>query len=106
MTTSAVACAAEVHDRGDVAQHLLDRRSEQGPVGPEPLPLVGVVEEGDHRPGDEIAGGLVAGHRQQQEEEVEFELRELVPVDLRLGQDAERGPRWGSSRFLAQSSSA
>ncbi len=67
-------CPAEVHDRGDVAQHLLDRGGQERPVGLQALPLLGMVEEGHHGARDEVAGGLVAGHGQQQEEEVELEL--------------------------------
>ena len=48
-----------------------------------------MVEEGDHGPGHEIPSRLVAGHREQQEEQVELELGELVALDLGLGENTE-----------------
>ena len=51
-------------------------------VGLELVELVGVVDQGLHAVGGGVAGRLVAGHRQQQEEHVELELAELVALDL------------------------
>ena len=48
----------------------------------EQLVLVGVLEERVHPVGDGVAGGLVAGDRQQQEEEVEVHVRQRLAVDL------------------------
>jgi len=39
---------------------MADGRSDDRPGG---APLVGIVEEGHHGPGDQIPGGLVPGHR-------------------------------------------
>ena len=79
--------AAEVHDRGDEAQHLLGGLGHERPVGQQALPLVGVLEEGVHGPRDEVPRRLVAGHGEEEEEQLELELRELVAVHL----DAGRG---------------
>ena len=74
--------AAEVHDRRHEPEHLLDGAGQQRPVGDEALPLVGVLEEGVHGPRHQVPGRLVAGHGQQQEEQLELELRQLVAVEL------------------------
>ena len=44
--------------------------------------LIGVLEERVHAVGDRVAGGLVAGDRQQQEEEVEVHVGQRLAVDL------------------------
>jgi len=48
-----------------------------------------VLAEGDHAVGDGVAGGLVAGDREQQEEEVELELGEALAVDLGVEQGGD-----------------
>ena len=55
------------------------------PVVAQALPLVGELREGHHRPRHQVAGRLVARHRQQHEEEVELELRQPLAVQLDLG---------------------
>ena len=81
--------AAEVHHRRAPAQHLLDRGADERPVGPQLRELVGVLVQGDHPVRDEVAGGLVAGDREQQEEQVDLEVGEPLAVDLGLGEDAD-----------------
>ena len=76
----------EVHDRGDVAQHLLDGAGEQAAVAAQELPLVGVVEEGGHGTRHQVPGGLVPRHDEQHEEEVELELVELLAFHLGVDQ--------------------
>ena len=92
--------AAEVHDRGHPPQHLLHRGREQRPVGEQPLPLVGMVEEGLHAPGHQVAGGLVAGDGQQEKEKLQLEIGESLAVDLDQRQEV-MGPRdrrvWSST---------
>ena len=63
-------------------------RRQQRAVGEQSLPLVGVLEEGVHRPRDQVPRRLVAGHGEEQEEQLELELRELVAVDLDVGEHA------------------
>ena len=53
-----------------------------GWVAHEQLVLVGVLEERVHAVRDRVAGGLVAGHGEQQEEEVEVHVGQRVAVDL------------------------
>ena len=45
--------------------------------------LIRVLAQGDHAVGDGVAGGLVAGDREQQEEQVELQLGEALALDLR-----------------------
>ena len=52
----------------------------------EQLVLVGVVAERVHAVRDRVARRLVAGDREQQEEEVEVHLRQAVAVDLGVEQ--------------------
>ena len=65
-----------------VAEHLLDGAGQQRAVLAEQLPLLGVVEEGGHGARHEVPGRLVAGHDQEEEEEVELELVELLALHL------------------------
>ena len=51
-------------------------------VASEQVPLVGVLEERVHAVRDRVAGGLVAGDGEQQEEEVEVHVGQRVAVDL------------------------
>ena len=72
-------------------------------VVPQALGLVGVVDEGEHRVVDQVPGGLVAGHDQRDEEEVELGVVEALAVDLGLherGHDvvARVGPAVGGHR--------
>ena len=78
-----------VHDRRRVAQHLVDRARQQRRIGGELRPLVGVLEEEVHPVRDEVAGGLVAGHRKELEEQVELGVGQPVPLDLGLQQGAD-----------------
>ena len=76
--------AAEVQHRGGPPHDLLDRGGHVPVgVGCELGPLVFEVEEGHHPPGDRVAGGLVARHRQDQEEHVELVLAEGLAVHVR-----------------------
>ena len=50
------------------------------------LPLVTELSEGVHAMGDRVAGRLVAGHRQQDDEESEFVVGEFVALDVGLHQ--------------------
>ena len=82
--------AAEVHDRRDIAQHLLDGARKERAVGAEQLPLVGMLEERGHRTGHQVPCRLVAGHDEQQEEEVELELVQLLALHLCVDQDRDQ----------------
>ena len=76
--------AAEVDDRRRPAHDLLDRGGRQAVDVVEPaLLLVGVLGQRDEAVGDGVAGGLVAGHDEQDEER-----RQLL-----RGQAARRRPR-------------
>ena len=46
------------------------------------MALIGVLHEGRHPVGDQVSRGLVAGHGQQQDEQVELGLGEPLAVDL------------------------
>ena len=63
-------------------------RGQEAAVVAQALPLVGVLEERVHRSGHQIAGRLVAGHREQEEEELELQLAELLALDLDGGEHA------------------
>ena len=80
--------AAEVHDGGDEAEHLVDGGGQEGAVGQQALPLLGVLEEGVHGARHEVAGRLVAGHGEEEEEQLELELAQLLAVDLDRGEHA------------------
>ena len=68
--------------RAHPAQHLLDRGVEQCGVLLQALPLGRVLDERAHAARDQVASGLVAGDREQQEEGVEVHLGELLAVDF------------------------
>ncbi len=71
----------EVHHGRSPAHYFVDGCAHVAVgVGSELGPLVGEVEEGEHPPGDGVAGGLVAGHAQDQKEHVELEFGELLAV--------------------------
>jgi hypothetical protein len=75
--------ASHVVDGRRPAQQLVERRpgQELGPF----LQLhqrLRLLEEGQHRQADGLAGGLLAGQRQEQEEVVEVPLLERRTVDL------------------------
>ena len=77
------AVATEVHDRRGPPQDLLDRAGQVAVgVAHQQLVLVGVLEERVHPVRDGVARRLVAGDRQQQEEEVEVHVRQRLAVDL------------------------
>ena len=57
-------------------------RRDQRRVGEQRVPLVGVLDQRQHAVGDEVARRLVAGDREQQEEQVELQLGQAVAVDL------------------------
>ena len=85
-STCSVTRPPEVHDRAGVAEHLLGRAVHERQVVAQLGELVGVLEERVHAVGREVAGGLVARDREQQEEQVDLELGEHVALDLGLGQ--------------------
>ena len=61
--------AAEVDHRGGPAHDLLDRgRRQRVEVGHPAVPLLGVLGEGEEAVGDGVAGGLVAGDHEEDEE--------------------------------------
>ena len=62
--------ALEYRHGGRPADDLVDRGLR--PLGPEQLPLVRVVQEGQHPVRDRVAGGLVARHGKQDHEEAEL----------------------------------
>ena len=74
--------APEVVDRRAPAEHLLHAGVPERRVVAEPLRLVGVVDQGQHRVVDEVPGRLVAGDDQRDEEEVELGVVEPLAVDL------------------------
>ena len=49
-----------------------------------------MFEEGRHPSRDEVAGGLVAGHREKEEEQLQLHLVQLLPLDLDLGEHAHQ----------------
>ena len=49
-----------------------------------------MLEERDEAVGDQVAGGLVSGDREQEEEEVDLEPGETLAVDLGLTQHADQ----------------
>ena len=53
------------------------------------LPLIRVVEEGDHPVSDRVAGGLAAGDGQHQHEEGELVIGELLAVDVGVDQGGD-----------------
>ena len=80
--------AAEVEHRRRPAQDLLDRAVERavGVVAQQPRTARGSCMQRPHAARGGVAGGLVAGDREQQHEHVELELGELVAVDLGVDQ--------------------
>ena len=91
ISVSAVRGAAEVVHRRGPAQDLLDRPVELASRSlTQHLVLLGVLHQRPHAPRGGVAGGLVAGDREQQHEHVELDLGEPVAVDLgvdELGHD-------------------
>ena len=74
---------AEVQHRGGPADDLVDHRvGVLVGVALVELPLVGELEEAVHAAGDGVAGRLVAGDAQQQEEHVELDFVERLAVDV------------------------
>ena len=77
--------APEVVDRAAPAEHLLDARSARASGrSRSSSACVGVLDQRQHAVGDEVAGRLVAGDDQRDEEQVELEVVEPVAVDLGL----------------------
>ena len=71
-------------------------------VGHQQVPLVRVLEERVHAVGDGVAGGLVARHRQQHEEQVEVHLGEGVALDLGVEQRGHDVLAWLRPALLGQ----
>ena len=78
--------APEVQDRRRPAHDLFRRGARERRVGDERLVLIRVVAERADAVRDRVARRLVAGDRDQQEEEVEVHLRQPVAVDLGVEQ--------------------
>ena len=53
------------------------------------LPLIRIVRERDHSVRDRVAGGLIARHREHDDEEAELVVGELLPVDVGLDQGGD-----------------
>ena len=92
--------ALEAVHRGGPADDLVDRRC--GPLLLEQLPLVGVVEEGVHAVRHGIAGGLVARHGEQDDEEGELDVAKglAFPADVGLDQPGDDVVGRAASAFL------
>ena len=69
-------------------------------VGAQPLELLGVLEQRDEPVRDQVARGLVAGDREQQEEEVDLEPGELLTVDLGLVLSTQMRSSFGFGALL------
>jgi hypothetical protein len=99
--------AAELDHRRAEPQHLLDRARQQRQVRTQPGELVRVLGQREHRVGEQVTGGVVAGDHQQLEEAVEIAVGEPLAADLRVDDRAPqvagrvrapllgRGPRVG-----------
>jgi hypothetical protein len=70
-----------LHHRGGPADDLLGGGI-QRTLGLEQLPLLGVVKKCLHAVGDGVAGGLVPGDREQQEEHVELLVGQGAALEL------------------------
>ena len=81
--------ARHVRHRGGPAQHLLDRCRDERGVGDQLGALVRVVDQGQGAQRDEVAGGLVARHQQQEGEVQQIVVGELFAVDLGAGQNRQ-----------------
>ena len=92
----------ELHDRARPTDDLLGHRFEQiGPAVAEALHLVGMVEQPVEPVADRVAGRLVAGHRQQQHEDVELVVVELVAL-VRREQGGDDVVAWIVAACLGQ----
>ena len=76
--------ALERGDRGGPPDDLVGGGAGAFPL--EQLPLVREVGERHHALGDRVAGGLVARHGQEDDEEAELVVGELVALDVGLDQ--------------------
>ena len=92
-----------VRHRSGPAQHLLDRcRDQRGVVDKLPA-LVRVVDEGQRAERDQVAGGLIARHQQQEGEIQQVVVGELLAVDLGAGQDRQHVVSRHAARLAAMS---
>ena len=78
--------SAEVQERRRPAEDLLHRAGDQRGVGEQPVALRRMFEERQQPVRHRVAGRLVPGRHQQQEEQVELVLGQAVPVDVGLDQ--------------------
>ena len=77
-------------DRGAPAHDLVDAgRRDAGGVGLPQRPLIGVLGQGQQAVADGVAGGLVAGHDEEDEEGGHLGRGERLAVDV--GVDQGRG---------------
>ena len=81
--------ARHVLHRTDPAQHLFDRRREQRPILPEPLPLLGVRQELVGAAAHDVTGGLVAADQDQERLEHELLVVQSFAVDLGVDERAD-----------------
>ena len=81
--------AAKMVHRGRPAEDLAGGERIQVWVRAQPFQLFGVVDQRQQPLGDRVAGGLVAGDREQQEVDVELVLGQRAAVDLGLDQLAD-----------------
>ena len=63
-------------------------RGQEAAVPDEALPLRGVLEEGVHGAGHEVAGRLVAGDGEEKEEQLELQVAQALALDLDRGEHA------------------
>ena len=95
--------APHVHHRGCPAHDLLDSRRRMGlEIVPPDLPLLRVAGQCQHAVTDRIAGGLVAGDSQQDEERGDLGRRELFAVDVGDNQCSGQIIAWVGPAILGQ----
>jgi len=103
ISTSAVAWRRKFHDR-DTYRSISSTALAAGCGPPAGAATVGILEEGVHRSRHQVARRLVALHREEEEEQLEFELLVRSP-SISTSVSVMRS-WWGSMRFLAKSSDA
>ncbi|CAB4945139.1 unannotated protein [freshwater metagenome] len=80
--------AAEVRERREHPQRLLDRAGREGGVVDQHLQLVGVLHQGPHGRGVGRFGGVVAGRHHEDEPGEDLLVAQRVAVDVGEDQDA------------------
>ncbi len=82
--------ASPVRDRRRPAQHLLDGAGSHGFVVAVPLDLFGIRDERLQSDGQRVLGGVAAGEREHEEEELEFVCGQAELLTVVAGDDAGR----------------